>query len=146
GEVVVEHPLGGAGTGRDLIDARAGVAVPGELAQRHVQDLLAGPLRVTLPLPAFAGRGAGHQAESTVNELEGSLAAPGFTTARGRAQIMNYQVSSCLCWLGLSADERARHRHLPGCPRSPPLDVTFHRRAESCPGSRDTASVPRWLP
>src|SRR6185312_17275698 len=71
-EVVVEHPFRGAGAGGDLIDARAGITVPRELAERHVQDLLAGPLRVTLPLRARAGRWAGHAADSTVNELVGS--------------------------------------------------------------------------
>src|SRR5579862_9151176 len=93
-EVVVEHPLRGAGAGGDLVYPRAGVAVPGELAERHVQDFLARALRVALPLRALRGHGTRHAADSTVTEPDGSL--PGseaFTRRRCRAEIMNYQVS-----------------------------------------------------
>ena len=38
-EVVVEHPLGGAGALGDLVDAGAGVAVLGELLRRDREDL-----------------------------------------------------------------------------------------------------------
>src|SRR5580692_5154344 len=51
-EVVVDHPLGGAGPGGDLVDPRSRVAVARELADRDLEDLPAGALGVPLPFRA----------------------------------------------------------------------------------------------
>ena len=47
-EVVVEHPLGRAGPGGDLVDPRAGEPLVGELAGRDVEDLPPGAVGVAL--------------------------------------------------------------------------------------------------
>ena len=49
-EVVVDHPLGGAGLVRDHVDPGAGVALVGELAGGDGEDVRPGPLGVPDPL------------------------------------------------------------------------------------------------
>ena len=60
-EVVVDHPLGRAGALGDLVDARAGVAVLGELARGDVEDLRARALGVAR---RSGGVRLGHRAAS----------------------------------------------------------------------------------
>jgi hypothetical protein len=57
-EVVVDHPLGRAGLGGDLVDPRPGVAPVGELAGGHVEDLGLSALGVARP--GRSGRHLGH--------------------------------------------------------------------------------------
>ena len=63
-EVVIDHPLGGARLVGDLVDPRTGVALVGELAGRHGEDVGAGPLGVPGPLSAAAAGGRAHGADS----------------------------------------------------------------------------------
>ena len=56
-EVVVDHPLAGAGEGGDLVDPGAGQALAGELGGGHLEDVGHGPLRV-VGAPALGQRRA----------------------------------------------------------------------------------------
>jgi hypothetical protein len=46
-EVVVDHPLGGAGLGRDLVDPGSGKTLVGEFACGHVDDLCLGSFGIS---------------------------------------------------------------------------------------------------
>ena len=45
-EIIIDHPLRGAGPRRDRVDAGAGIALRGEFGHRHFEDVALGALGV----------------------------------------------------------------------------------------------------
>ena len=72
-EVVVDHPLGGAGLVGDLVDAGAGVAAVGELPGGDGEDVGPGPLGVA---DALGDRRAGSSTLATGSALRGRRRPP----------------------------------------------------------------------
>ena len=77
-EIVVDHPLAGAGAGGDVVDTGPAEALVGELVGRNLQDVSARPVRIMNPgRPGAAPREPlgnrnrlGH--ESSVSGMHGS--------------------------------------------------------------------------
>lgn len=55
GKIIIDHPLGSARAGRDLIDARARQSVLRKLLHRDRKNVATHPFRIALRLSDFAG-------------------------------------------------------------------------------------------